>query len=219
HAEGAFMGATTERRGLFVEAQGGTVFLDEIGDLPLPLQGKLLRVLQSGEVRPVGAETVRTVDIRCIAATHKQLPVLVEQNLFRQDLFFRLDVLRVFVPALRDRADDVPMLVEHFLNRSRERARHSVLAGFESDALDFLADCEWPGNVRQLENLVERLVVTASAPLARLEDVRQALGPMPGADPIPRLLQNPPTIDELVEHYIAAVLKSVGGSKTKTAQT
>ena len=219
HAEGAFLGAAGERRGLFVEAQGGTVFLDEIGDLPLPLQGKLLRVLQSGEVRAVGSEGVRTVDVRCIAATHRELPALVEQGLFRQDLFFRLDVLRVFVPALRDRPDDIPMLVEHFLNRSRERARHSSLVGFEPEALDFLADCDWPGNVRQLENLVERLVVTASAPLARLEDVRHALGPTPGGtDPIPRLLQKPLTLEELTERYIDRVLKSVGGSKTKAAQ-
>jgi len=218
HAQGAFMGAATERHGLFVEAQGGTVFLDEVGDLPLPLQGKLLRVLQSGEVRAVGTESVRTVDIRCIAATHKELPVLVEQGLFRQDLFFRLDVLRVSVPSLRDRADDIPILVEHFLGKSRERARHSALVGFEPDALDFLAECDWPGNVRQLENLVERLVVTASAPLARLEDVKQALGPTPGADPIPRLLQKPLTLDELTERYIDRVLRSVGGNKTKAAQ-
>jgi two-component system response regulator HydG len=218
HTEGAFMGAATERRGLFVEAQGGTVFLDEIGDLPLALQGKLLRVLQSGEVRAVGTESIRTVDVRCIAATQKQLPVLVEQNLFRQDLFFRLDVLRVFVPTLCERPEDIPNLVEHFLNKSRERSRHSVLVGFEPDALDYLADCEWPGNVRQLENLVERLVVTASAPLARLEDVRQALGPTPGSDPIPRLLQKPLTLEELTERYIDRVLKAVGGSKTKAAQ-
>jgi len=218
HAEGAFMGATGERRGLFVEAQGGTVFLDEVGDLPLALQGKLLRVLQAGEVRPVGAESVRTVDVRCVAATHRELPALVEQKLFRQDLFFRLDVLRVHVPALRERPEDIPILVEHFLNKSLERARHSVLAGFEPEALNFLAECEWPGNVRQLENLVERLVVTASAPLARVDDVRQALGPTPGADPIPRLLQKPLTLDELTERYIDRVMKSVGGSKSKAAQ-
>jgi two-component system response regulator HydG len=218
HARGAFLGAASDRRGLFAEAQGGTIFLDEIGDLPLALQGKLLRVLQSGEVRPVGTETTLTVDVRCIATTRNDLSQLVDDNLFRQDLFFRLDVLRVSVPALRDRADDIPILVEHFLARSRERSRHSVLAGVEPDALDFLAGCDWPGNVRQLENLVERLVVTASAPLARLEDVKQAMGPTPGADPFPRLVHNPVTLDELVERYIAAVLKSVDGSKQKAAQ-
>ncbi len=175
-------------------------------------------MLQSGEVRPVGTETTVTVDVRCIATTRKDLAQLVQEGLFRQDLFFRLDVLRVAVPALRDRADDIPVLVEHFMARSRERSPQSVLVGVEPDALDFLAGLEWPGNVRQLENLVERLVVTASAPLARVADVKQALGTAPGADPIPRLAQNPLKLDELVERYIAAVLKSVDGSKPKAAQ-
>jgi two-component system response regulator HydG len=218
HARGAFPGAGGDRRGLFAEAQGGTIFLDAIGDLPFALQGKLLRVLQSGELRPIGTETTLTVDVRCLAATHKDLAALVEQGSFREDLFFRLDVLRVAVPALRDRADDIPALVEHCLRKSRERFPQSALVGFEPQALDFLAGCEWPGNVRQLENLVERLVVTASTPLARLEDVKPALGPVPGADPIPRLLQNPVTLDELVERYIGEVLKSVDGSKPRAAQ-
>jgi two-component system response regulator HydG len=217
HARGAFTGAESDRRGLFVEAQGGTVFLDEIGDLPLALQGKLLRVLQSGEVRPVGTETTLTVDVRCIAATRKDLSQLVEQGLFRQDLFFRLDVLRVRVPALRDRTDDIPTLVECFLRKSLERSPRSVLAGLAPDALALLGECDWPGNVRQLENLIERLVVTASNPLACFDDVRDALGPTHGTDPIPRLVQNPLKLDELVERYIAGVLRSVGGSKPKAA--
>jgi two-component system response regulator HydG len=207
YERGAFTGAVTATPGKLEQAAGGTIFFDEIGDLPPGLQGKLLRVLQSG-----GS------DIRCIAATQKDLSALVEQGLFRQDLFFRLDVLRVPVPALRDRAGDIPILVEHFLGKSRERLPQSVLAGFEAEALDFLAGCDWPGNVRQLENLVERLAVTASTPLARLDDVKQALGPAPGTDPIPRLVQNPITLEALTERYIAGVLKSVGGSKTKAAE-
>jgi two-component system response regulator HydG len=218
HARGAFTGAASSRRGLFVEAQDGSIFLDEIGDLPLSLQGKLLRVLQSGEVRPVGSETTRTVDVRCIAATHKDLSVLVEQGAFREDLFFRLDVLRVRVPPLRERSEDIPLLVEHFLRQSLERSSRSVLAGFEPDALEFLATCDWPGNVRQLENLVERLVVTAAQPQARLEDVKRALGPGWTSDPIPRLLQNRLTLADLEERYIQAVLKSVGGNKLKAAE-
>ncbi|HXJ18896.1 MAG TPA: sigma-54 dependent transcriptional regulator [Polyangia bacterium] len=218
HARGAFTGASTSRRGLFVEAQEGTIFLDEIGDLPLTLQGKLLRVLQSGEVRPVGSEATRTVDVRCIAATHKDLSVLVEQGLFREDLFFRLDVLRVRVPPLRERSEDIPQLVDHFLRQSLEKSSRSMLAGFEPDALEFLAACDWPGNVRQLENLVERLVVTASQSFARLEDVQRALGPAWTSDPIPRLLQNPMSLHDLEDRYIAAVLKSVGGNKLKAAE-
>jgi two-component system response regulator HydG len=219
HARGAFTGAASSRRGLFVEAQEGTIFLDEIGDLPLSLQGKLLRVLQSGEVRPVGSEATRTVDVRCIAATHKDLSVLVQEGLFREDLFFRLDVLRVRVPPLRERADDIPLLVDHFLRQGLERSSRSVLAGFTPEALAFLAGCDWPGNVRQLENVVERLVVTAAQPFAQLEDAKRALGPgWTTTDPIPRLLQNPMTLADLEERYIAAVLKSVGGNKLKAAE-
>ena len=139
HARGAFTGASSSRRGLFVEAQEGTIFLDEIGDLPPSVLGKLLRVLQSGEVRPVGTETTRTVNVRCIAATHKDLSILVDKGEFREDLFFRLDVLRVQVPPLRERGEDIPMLVDHFLHQSLEKSPRSVLAGFEPDALDFLA--------------------------------------------------------------------------------
>jgi two-component system response regulator HydG len=218
HARGAFTGASTSRRGMFVEAQEGTIFLDEIGDLPLALQGKLLRVLQSGEVRPVGAEATRTVNVRCIAATHKDLATLVENGQFREDLFFRLDVLRVRVPPLRERGEDIPRLVDHFLRQSLEKSSRSVLGGFEPDALDFLASCDWPGNVRQLENLIERLVVTASQPLARLEDVKRALGPAWTSDPIPRLLQNPMTLQELEDRYLAGVLKMVGGNKIRAAE-
>jgi two-component system response regulator HydG len=217
HARGAFTGALQSRRGLFLEANEGTLFLDEVGDLPLPLQGKLLRVLQSGEVRPVGSESARNVDTRCIAATHKDLMVLVEKGLFREDLFFRLDVLRVPVPALRERADDIPLLVEHFLRSSLERSPRSVLAGLEAEALDHLADYGWPGNVRQLENLIERLVVTAAAPLARLADVKVALGPLREQDPIAPLLRSLPTLQQLQDQYTEAVLRKVGGSKAKAA--
>jgi two-component system response regulator HydG len=217
HARGAFTGALQSRRGLFLEANEGTLFLDEVGDLPLPLQGKLLRVLQSGEVRPVGSESARTVDTRCIAATHKDLTVLVDKGLFREDLFFRLDVLRVPVPALRERADDIPLLVEHFLRRSLERSPRSVLAGLEPEALDHLAEHGWPGNVRQLENLIERLVVTAAAPLARLADVKAALGPVREVDPMAPLMRALPTLQQLEDQYIEAVLRKVAGSKAKAA--
>jgi two-component system response regulator HydG len=218
HARGAFTGALQSRRGLFLEANEGTLFLDEVGDLPLPLQGKLLRVLQSGEVRPVGSEAARTVDTRCIAATHKDLTVLVDKGLFREDLYFRLDVLRVPVPALRDRGEDIPVLVEHFLRRSLERSPRSALAGLEPEALDHLAEHGWPGNVRQLENLIERLVVTAAAPLARLADVKAALGPVREADPIAPLMRTLPTLQQLEDQYIEAVLRKVGGSKARAAE-
>lgn len=218
HAKGAFTGASQSRRGLFVEADGGTIFLDEIGDLPLPLQGKLLRVLQSGEVRPVGSETSRTVDVRCVAATHKDLAELVGKGLFREDLFFRLDVLRVPVPPLRERGDDVLTLADHFLRKSLAAGTRSILAGFEPEALDFLAACDWPGNVRQLENLVERLAVTASTPLAKLADVKAALGPTRDPDLITPLVRRRLTLEDLESRYIAGILQSVEGSRAKAAE-
>jgi two-component system response regulator HydG len=218
HAKGSFTGASQTRRGLFVEADGGTIFLDEIGDLPLALQGKLLRVLQSGEVRPVGSEQSRTVDVRCVAATHKDLADLVGRGLFREDLFFRLDVLRVPVPPLRERGEDVLTLCDHFLKKSLATGTPSILNGFEPDALDFLAACDWPGNVRQLENLIERLVVTAAAPLARLADVKAALGPTRDADLMAPLVQQRLTLQDLETRYIDGVIRSVDGSRPKAAE-
>ena len=218
HARGAFTGAAQSRRGLFVEAEGGTLFLDEVGDLSPPLQAKLLRVLQSGEVRPVGSETARTVEVRCIAATHKDLSVLVEKGLFREDLYFRLDVLRVPVPALRERGGDIPKLVEHFLAKSLERTPRSLLAGLEPEALDYLAGYGWPGNVRQLENLIERLVVTAATPLAPLEVVKRALEPVRDQNPISAILRKPMTLEELEDRYIEGVLQKVDGNKPKAAE-
>ncbi len=218
HAKGAFTGASQSRRGLFVEADGGTIFLDEIGDLPPPLQGKLLRVLQSGEVRPVGSETSRTVDVRCVAATHKDLAELVAKGMFREDLFFRLDVLRVPVPPLRDRREDVVTLAEHFLKKSLAGGTPSILIGFEPEALDLLAACDWPGNVRQLENVVQRLVVSASAQLATLAEVKAAMGPTREADPIAPLVRQRLTLQEVESRYIEGILKSVDGSRPRAAE-
>jgi two-component system response regulator HydG len=218
HAKGAFTGATQTRRGLFVEADGGTLFLDEIGDMPLPLQAKLLRVLQSGEVRPVGSEAIRTVDVRCIAATHHDLDALVAAGRFREDLFFRLNVLRVRVPPLRERPDDIAQLLEHFLGRSRSRVPGAQVSGLSPDALAFLTSYGWPGNVRELENLIERLVVTGSGQQITLGAVREALGPSRAVDPIGPLLQDPMSLAELEDRYIAGVLERVGGNKGRAAE-
>jgi two-component system response regulator HydG len=217
HARGAFTGATQARRGLFVEADGGTMFLDEIGDMPLPLQAKLLRVLQSGEIRPVGAEALRTVDVRCIAATHHDLDRLVETGSFREDLYFRLNVLRVRVPSLRERPDDIPLLVEHFLARSRGRVPGADVAGIRADALQALVAHPWPGNVRELENLVERLVVVGSGQQVDLAAVQEALGPAHARDWFAGVLSDPVPLDELEDRYIAAVLDRVGGNKNRAA--
>jgi two-component system response regulator HydG len=151
HAKGAFTGATTDRPGVFVEADGGTLFLDEIGDMPTAVQARLLRVLQEGEVRPVGGSGVRNVDVRVIAATHVDLTSAVEHGRFRQDLFYRLNVVVLNVPPLRDRLEDLPILAAHFM---RKHAGGGIQLSLSPDALDALIAYPWPGNVRELENAI-----------------------------------------------------------------
>jgi two-component system response regulator AtoC len=160
HAKGAFTGADRARRGLFVEADGGTLFLDEIGELPSPLQAKLLRVLQEEEVRPVGESKSRRVDVRVIAATARDLESDVAGGRFREDLFYRLNVVRVQVPPLRERREDTPLLLDHFLARFRDLLGRPVRA-LTDEALEKLLAYRWPGNVRELENVMERAVILA----------------------------------------------------------
>jgi two-component system response regulator AtoC len=160
HAKGAFTGADRARRGLFVEADGGTLFLDEIGELPFSLQVKLLRVLQEEEVRPLGESKSRSVDVRVIAATARELEAEVGAGRFREDLFYRLNVVRVEVPPLRDRREDIPLLVDHFLAMFRDTLAKPV-RGISDEALQRLVAYRWPGNVRELENVIERAMILA----------------------------------------------------------
>lgn len=156
HVKGAFTGATNERTGLFEEADGGTLFLDEVGDMPLSVQTKLLRALQEGEIRAVGSNYNRKVNARIIAATNRNLEKDIKTRLFREDLFFRLNVIPVFVPPLRDRPDDIPYLVRHFISLY---SKETPLPQIKADALELLQIYEWPGNVRELENIIHRALV------------------------------------------------------------
>src|SRR5262245_13235584 len=159
HVRGAFTGAHAAKRGLFEKAAGGTLFLDEIGDMSLPLQGKLLRVLQDGEVRPVGGTDTTKVDVRIIAATNRDLGAAIEEDRFREDLFYRLNVIPVYIPPLRERSDDIPPLVEFFLRKhSPDRPR-----AMSAQALAWLRAQTWRGNARELENAIERALVLADA--------------------------------------------------------
>lgn len=158
HVRGAFTGATTAREGVFESADRGTLFLDEIGDMPLPMQAKLLRVLESGEVTRVGSTRASRVDVRVLAATHRDLAQAARDGVFREDLFHRLNVVPLTVPPLRERREDIPILAEHFL--ARDVARNSLgERRFDADALQLLGRHDWPGNVRELRNLVERLAI------------------------------------------------------------
>jgi Nif-specific regulatory protein len=158
HKKGSFTGATSDRQGYFELADQGTLFLDEIGEAPVDLQVKLLRVLQEGRIFPVGAQKEREVDVRIIASTNRNLSQLVDENSFRQDLFFRLNVFSVLVPPLRARREDVEVLADFFLSRSADRLNKEI-AGFSEESLKLLITYEWPGNVRELENEVERLAI------------------------------------------------------------
>jgi two-component system, NtrC family, response regulator HydG len=219
HVRGAFSGATTARPGLFVEADGGTLFLDEIGDMPAGLQAKLLRALEGGEVRAVGADASRRVDVRVITATHQDLEQRVREGHFRADLFFRIDVVRIRVPPLRERPEDIPLLVDHFLVRARAVSPTARVVRFAPELLSALQRYHWPGNVRELENLVARLVIASGKETADMEDL-EAYGPAnlaersPLADAKRRLM----TLKELENEYIAWTIQHCGGNKTRAAE-
>ena len=178
HVKGAFTGATRDHPGLFQSAAGGTVFLDEIGDMPLPLQVKLLRVLQEGEVRPVGATETRAVDVRILSATHRNLDESIAEGGFRADLYYRLNVVRLTLPPLRERREDIPLLAQHFLAAlTKKYGRH--IRGFAPDALDMMTAADWPGNIRQLANALEQCVALCTTPTIPASLVARALRDKP----------------------------------------
>ncbi len=217
HVKGAFTGATQTRRGVFDEADGGTVLLDEIGDMPFSLQAKLLRVLQFGEVRPVGCERTHTVDVRIVAATHRNLEALVRENRFRDDLRYRLNVLSLDIPPLRMRREDIPPLAMHFLDRAVARTPMSPVRAIDEAGMEILRNAPWPGNVRELESTIERLVV-----LTRDEIVSRRHLSFLGAEAVSepwgvdrhRLM----TLREMNQSYLAWVLQQTDGDKARAAR-
>jgi DNA-binding NtrC family response regulator len=216
HVRGAFTGAEKSKRGLFVAADSGTLFLDEIGELPRELQPKLLRALQEGEIKPVGGVEPEKVDTRVVAATNRDLRRLVADASFREDLFYRLAVITIEVPPLRDRKDDVALLAGHFAERAAARSGAGRVEISEA-ALAWLEAQPWPGNIRELENAVERAVVLASRAVLEIDDFRPraSAGPAPTTDPAgDRELCS---LDELERLHIERVLEVCQGQKTKAA--
>ena len=219
YKRGAFTDARTDRAGLLVEAEGGTIFLDEIAELSPALQAKLLRVLQEREIRPLGAARAERVDVRVIAATNRELDARLKDGTFREDLYYRLNVIQIQLPALRDRAEDVLPLAEHFLAVSAARAGKE-LKGFQEVAKKALLAHRWPGNVRELENVVERAVALAETASIRLEDLPASVRDRRDAeqDTLARALARDMSLDELEREYIQRVLAAEGGNKTRAAQ-
>ncbi|MEW6320886.1 MAG: sigma-54 dependent transcriptional regulator [Acidobacteriota bacterium] len=214
HVKGSFTGAIADHKGVFQSAHTGTVFLDEVGEMSPALQVKLLRVLQEGEVRPVGASRTVHVDVRIVGATNVDVEKAVADGRFRQDLFYRLGVVVIQLPPLRHRRDDIPLLVERFLAAACAKAGRRV--NLAPEALAALTAYAWPGNVRELENTVERLVVFCRGTRIELADLPPSMTPrLPELDD--RLFDGLPPLDEVERRYLLHVLEQVGGNRTRAA--
>jgi transcriptional regulator with PAS, ATPase and Fis domain len=215
HTRGAFTGAVGDAKGIFEQAQGGTVFLDEIGETSPALQVKLLRVLEEGEVRPVGSSRPVKVDNRVVAATNRDLERAVAEQQFRADLYYRLSVIVIRLPPLRERRDDIPLLVSSFLKVAWKRIGRQV--ELSSGALNVLLAYDWPGNVRQLENTIERIVLFSTGSVVGPEDLTSLL--QTARRDIPAgLFEDLPTLEEVERRYIEHVLTTVRRNRTRAAE-
>jgi two-component system response regulator GlrR len=212
HIKGSFTGASSHRNGLFQSANGGTLFLDEIGDMPLPLQVKLLRVLQERMVRPVGADEASAIDVRVLSATHRDLDLAMNEGLFREDLYYRLNVVTLLLPSLAERREDISLLANHFRQMLAEKY-DKVINGFAPDALAALAAASWPGNVRQLHNVIEQVCALAITPLIPLSLVQRAL-----RVPSLEILSYTEAKQRFERDYLTQLLKLTDGNVTDAAR-
>ena len=212
HEKGAFTGATRSHKGLFQAAEGGTLLLDEIGDMPMRLQVKLLRVLQENQVRPVGSTEAIDVDVRVISATHRDLQDLMRQGRFREDLYYRLNVVNIHLPALDERREDIPLLVAHFLQSiAREAGQERKV--YAPEAVEMLVTAEWPGNIRQLSNVVRQNVALSRSPVISAELLQQSLGEHSG-----KLLSFTDARDEFTRNYLSQILQITQGNVSQAAR-
>jgi len=222
HEKGAFTGADRRREGRFMQADGGTIFLDEVGETSSRMQAKLLRVLQEKEIQRVGSEAVLQVDVRVVAATNRDLEEDVQAGRFREDLFYRLNVMHLTVPPLRDRQEDIPLLAQHFLEKYARRNRKTV-KGFAPLAMDMLLKYDWPGNVRELENAIERAVILLSGEHTTekqlpLRIVRQHPEHVTAADTVMPATDGTRTLEDMEKEAIEATLAATDGNKSETAR-
>jgi DNA-binding NtrC family response regulator len=218
HVRGAFTGALTTRRGLFDEAHRGTLFLDEIGDLSLPLQAKLLRVIQEHHIKPVGGNEEHEVDVRLVCATHQDLEEMVRSGALREDLYYRLNVVSIVLPPLRERREDIPLLVRHFL-RKYEMGTGLMAPALSQAASRMLEAYAWPGNVRELENVVERAVLLSTHGVITPDALPRRLhGTQPAAPDAAEVPSGLASLDSVIEEHIRRVLEQAGGNRTRAAQ-
>ncbi len=211
HEKGAFTSAYQTKHGLVEVADRGTLFLDEIAEMPIGLQAKLLRFLDSGEFRRVGGNKTLTVDVRVIAATNKDLASLIKAGRFREDLYYRLNVINITIPPLRDRRSDIPQLARHFLSTYAKKLSKPI-ADFTAESLELLSAYRWPGNVRELENVIERAVIVCESDTIGAEDLS-----IPSYAAVADLSVNP-SLEEMEKNYIIRVLKETGGNQSKASQ-
>jgi two-component system response regulator HydG len=211
HEKGAFTGADRRRDGLFAAASGGTLFLDEVGDMPLATQAKLLRVLQDRAVRPLGGTASVQLDLRIVAATNKDLPAMVRDARFREDLYYRLSVIPIRLPALRERPEDIMLIAEHFLRETAARLGKAIV-GFDETAVQWMERHAWPGNVRELENVVERALVLAHASKITRDDLGTEFTLDAASAPLR------PTLAKLEGEYVRRVLAEARGDKLAAAK-
>ncbi len=218
HVRGAFTDAHIDKKGMFEEAQGGTLFLDEIGEIPVSLQPKLLRVIQEKAVRRVGSTKTVPVDIRIISATNQDLMEEVKAKRFRDDLYYRINVLEISIPPLRNHREDIPLLADHFLNKYAE-TQHKKISGLTESAMTILINYPWPGNVRELENVIERAVTLARGEKISAEDLPPVMiGQQGGQLLLDQALAKMVPLGELEREYIQRILQLVGGNKLRAAQ-
>ena len=225
HEKGAFTGATHTRMGRFELANGGTIFLDEIGEMSLPLQVKILRVLQEREFERVGGNRTIQVDVRIIAATNQDLESLVEEKRFRHDLFYRLNVIPIVIPPLRERRSDIPLLIDHFLARFNQ-TKHTEISGIAPDALRLLTEYDWPGNIRELENMIERLVVLKKQGILAAADLPEKICRKTAASELKEQfipfnedgINLSREVEQYENHLIIEALRKANGVTTRAAQ-
>ena len=216
HVRGSFTGAVGDKKGVFEQAHGGSIFLDEIGETTAAVQVRLLRVLEQGEVRPVGASRVTTVNVRVVAATNRDLEQSVREGSFRQDLYYRLNVIRIAVPPLRERREDIPLLAAHVLRDVATRG--GPLRRLSPEALAALMSYAWPGNVRELENVLERLALAATGDSLEREDLPAVFRERPPATLEEPLFDGLPSLEQMEKRYLAHVLETLKGNRTRAAE-